>query len=229
MKLLAVTAIIIALYLMYRMAFPKQPETKEDNDYPPEKEPDTDDVVGKSHFVLGNQRQPKPTPAKPEKSENQAEKPDTFASENKKSDAVIPSEELDEVFSKLPEPMDMDYPLERETDEEPDIDTEEEAEELRQTLGKDAEVASGFTYEEMEQAVDAVNHSSEETEAEVGRVLSGLEKTDMFEQLVSGDVGREARIKSAIDRHVQSILPEETLEENNNKEYGDFNIADFLS
>lgn len=226
MKLFAITAILVALYLMYRIAFQKQAETKKSNEDILSEKAEPDDVVGKSRPVSDYRRQPQPTPATNEKSENREENPNTFAPESKPSDAAIPPEELDEVFS---QPMDIAYPLERETEEEPDIDAEEEAEELRQWMSNDSEVADGFTYEEMEQAVDAVHHLSDEKEAAAGRVLSGLEKTDMFEQLISGDAAKEALIKSVIDKHIRSMIPEKTENrEDNNNEYGDFDIADFL-
>ena len=230
MKLFATIAILVALYFMCYIAFPKRVVAKKDNESPPDNKIFTDDIVGKSRPVSDYQRQPTPTPATKEKSENGEENPDKFALESKKSDAEVPPEELDEVF---PKPMDIDYPLEREeqeTDEEAEIDPEEEAEELRQRVGNDDEVAGGYTFEEMEEAVSAVNHPSKEKEAKSGRVLSDMEKTDMFEQLVSGDAKKGITIKSIIDKHVQSMLPEEFAgdTDNNNNDYGNFKVADFL-
>jgi hypothetical protein len=228
MKTFVITVMLIALYLLYRIAFPKRAETKRGNDVPQKKETDANDVVVKSSFVRGNRSQPAPTPATTEKSENQTKKPDIFAPGNGNRTAVIPPEKLDEVFGAEPKPDDLDI----EPDDEPDtaeLDAEEEAEELRQVLGKDAEPADGLTYEEMAEAIDAVNNPSDETGKETARVLSGLEETDMFEQLVSGDEGKALRIKAVIDRYEQSLLPETSQEDEDRNEYGDFNIADFLS
>ena len=226
MKLFATISIFVALYFMYRIAFPKQAKVKKGNEDSPKDQIFPNDVVGKSRPVSDYQRQAQPTPATPAKSENREENTDTFAAKNKKSEAEVPPEDLDEMFSV---PMDIDYPLERETEQEPDIDAEEEAEELRQQLGGNNGVADGYTFEEMEQAVDAVNRPSKEKEAKAGRVLSDMEKTDMFEQLVSGNAGKGEMIKSIIDKYVQSMLPEEETEEtDNNNDYGNFEIADFL-
>jgi hypothetical protein len=157
------------------------------------------------------------------------DKPLTFVPENGKTNAVIPSEALDEVFDTPPVPMDIDYPLERIEDEpedeatgEPDAD--EEAEELRQSLGRDAVFASGFTYEDMVQAIETTDHPQEGKTQAAGEVFYNLEKTDLFEQLVSGDADRAARIKAVIDRHEQSLTPKETADK-----YGKFDITDFLS
>ena len=226
MKLFATISIFVALYFMYRIAFPKQAKVKKGNEDSPKDQIFTDDVVGKSRPVSDYQRQVQPTPATPAKSENREENTDTFAAKNKKSEAEVPLEDLDKMFSV---PMDIDYPLERETEQEPDIDAEEEAEELRQQLGSNNGVADGYTFEEMEQAVDAVNQPSKEKEAKAGRVLSDMEKTDMFEQLVLGDAGKVIMIKSIIDKYVQSMLPEQEIEAtDNNNDYGNFEIADFL-
>jgi hypothetical protein len=225
MKLFVITVMLIALYLLYRIAFPKQAETKKGNDIPVKREMDTDNVVGQSRFVRGKRRQPTPTPATCEKPEHREEKPDIFAAGNGKTDAAIPPEELDKVFGETPVPMDIDYPLERVTEEEPD--EEEEAEELRQTVGKDAEPAGGFTYEEMEAAINTVNQPSNKGDEAAARVLSGLNGTDMFEQLILSDAGKALRIKAVIERHEQSVLPEELQENKNNNEYSNFDITDF--
>jgi hypothetical protein len=232
MKAFVITVIGIALYLLLCLVFPKPKGTKKGDAVPQKRETDTDDVIIPSRYVSGLQRQPQPTPSTSVKPENQTEKGNTFASESGKTSAVIPPEVLDEVFSRPPEPMAIDYPLDRVEDEpkdeatgEPDAD--EEAEELRQSLGRDAALADGFTYEQMAQAIETVDSPEEGKAQAAGEVLYSLEKTDLFEQLVSSDEAKAARIKSAIDRHVQSILPEETDEDSNN-EYNNFDIADFL-
>ncbi|MDR1864161.1 MAG: hypothetical protein LBR08_01175, partial [Bacteroidales bacterium] len=51
-------------------------------------------------------------------------------------------------------------------------------------------------------------------------ILYRIEKTDLFEKLVSGDTGKAAGIKAIIDRHVRDILAKETGEdENDSGEY----------
>ena len=127
--------------------------------------------------------------------------------------------------------MEIDVPAEYENEsEEPgneDVDTNEEAEELRQTLGSEAELAAGFSYEEMDLAVEAVSQPESENEAEAAEVLYRLEHTECVEQLAAVSPEKALRIKSLISLHVQSI--ELTDEENRIEDTSDFNIADFLS
>jgi hypothetical protein len=154
-------------------------------------------------------------------SENQEVKPLIFAPETGKSQAMVPPAELDEIFEDEPNPEDLDIPPDDEADE-PDWDADEEAEEL-QTLGRDADMADGLSIEEMTEAAKAIDKPSDEN----AKLLLKVEPTDMFEQMVSGDEGKAAQIKKMIDRYVQGIQQEEA--ENESKEYGDFNISDFLS
>jgi hypothetical protein len=224
MKAFVITVMLIALFLLYRIAFPKHVETKKGNDIPVKRETNTDDVVVKRRYVCPAPGQPQPTPATALKSENQTEKADIFAAGNENRTTVIPSEKLDEVFGTDPNPDDLDIP----PDDDPDESEAEEAEELRGTLGGDARLADGFTYEEMATAIDAVNNPSEETEKEAARVLSGLEKTDMFEQLVSSDAGRALRINAVLDHYEQSVTPE-SANVDSDKDLEDFDIMNFLS
>jgi Ca2+/Na+ antiporter len=60
MKLLAIIIMLIALYLLYRIAYPKQASTKKDNEIPTEKPKSLPDVMGKSRFVLPDRSKPLP-------------------------------------------------------------------------------------------------------------------------------------------------------------------------
>ena len=225
MKTFAAVTMLIALYLLYRIAFPKFPEAKTGSDIPANGETDADDCVKKSRYVSACRRQPQPTPATDVNSDCQVEKPSIFASRNEKTDAVIPPGKLGEVFGEDPGPEDLDIEPddENETDS-PDWDGEEESEELRQTLGGDAEPAGGFSVEEMEEAAGAVDNPSDRNAA----ILFRVEKTDLFEQLVSGDEGKAARIKALIDIHIRSLNPEVENEERNS-DPEDFDMMEFLS
>jgi hypothetical protein len=220
MKIFAIAAIVIALYLMYRTACPKSPEKEKSDDLFPKSETDTSDVVGKSRFVLENRSQHQPTPATSAIPENGTKKENTFVPLNEKTGAVIPPEDLDEVFA---QPIDIDYPCTRvrdEPEEEAIGESEEDDEDFCLIPGRDAELADGFSYEEMVQAFDGNN-------AQAAEVLYRLEKTDLFEQLVSGDTGRSARIKALLDRHERENEPEANADDSN--EHGNFDIVDFLS
>jgi hypothetical protein len=218
MKAFAAVVMLVALFLLYRIAYPKQQVAKKGDDVPEKREIDGENVIGKSLFIRVENS--------PLKTEKQEEKPAVSAPVNEITDAVIPSERLDEIFEDEPEPDDLDIPEDDEYDEpddEPDVD--EEAEELRQTLEREAELANGFSIEEMETAAKAINSPTDDNAG----ILYKVEKTDMFEKLVSGDEGKRQRIAAVIDRHIKSLFPEIANESSDDSEYSNFNIEDFLS
>ena len=161
------------------------------------------DIVGKSRFDLSASKPlaaiPKPLATTSPKSENQVENPDTFAPPNEvKPSAEVPPEELDEAFSDTPpdednELLDIDYPLEYDSDE-PDgtDDEEEETEEVEGTA--QAALASGVQFDDLGNAVRTINRTKEATPKEkkaAGDTLLEIRQTDMFEQLVSKPDARE--------------------------------------
>ena len=110
----------------------------------------------------------------------------------------MPPEELDEAFSDTPpdednELLDIDYPLEYDSDE-PDgtDDEEEETEEVEGTA--QAALASGVQFDDLGNAVRTINRTKEATPKEkkaAGDTLLEIRQTDMFEQLVSKPDARE--------------------------------------
>lgn len=158
------------------------------------------DIVGKSKFekTATTPLISKSVPLATTSPENEKgiENPDTFAPANEvKPPAEVPPEELDEVFSDTPpedetELIDIDYPLEYEsngTDDE-----EEETEEVEGTA--QAALASGTRFEDLGNAVRTVNRTKEATPEEkkaAGDTLLEIRQTDMFEQLVSKPDARE--------------------------------------
>lgn len=195
------------------------------------------DIVGKSRFALSN---PKPLNAKSEplaatspKSENLPEIPDTFAPSNdEKPSVAVPQEELDEAFSNTPpdednEPMDIDYPLEYETEDEG-----EETEEVEGTA--QAALASGVGFEDLGNAVRTINKTDEATpeqKQKAGDTLLEMRKTDMFEQVVSSkpDAKRivtDLMAESLADFHRRKDK-EAGAEGTEKKVPVDFNIRDF--
>ena len=221
MKILALIIMFIALFLLYRIAYPKRPATKKNDDTTCKKETDISEIVIKTRFVRPNIGQPQPTTTTPANADSQEEKPFIFAGGNEKKDVVITTEKLDEVFSNEPNPEDLDIEPDKEEEE---IDADEEAEELRKTLGRDAEPAGGLSIEEMTEAAKAIDNPSDKNAG----ILFKVEKTDMFEKLVSGDEGKTARIKMIIDRHFRSQYPEVKNEENNSNEWKNFDIRKHL-
>jgi len=225
MKIFVVILIFITQYLLYRIIFPKQKDVTKDNDASQSRKTDGADVIGKSRYVLPERRKPAQTPATDSKTEEGQEKANIFAPGNENRDAVIPPEDLDEVFGEEPRPEDLDIPPD-EDEETDEADLEEENEDLRQSIGieRDMELAEGLSIEEMTEVAEAINHPSP---SNAGLLLK-VEKTDVFEKLVSGDMGKADRIKAVIDRHIRSRYPEAGNEESD-KEWKDFDIRNFLS
>ncbi|MDR1984732.1 MAG: hypothetical protein LBQ28_07915 [Prevotellaceae bacterium] len=230
MKLLALLIMLAALYLLYRIAYPKQMDIKK-SDAIPEKEEKADcDVMGKSRFVLPDRSQPQQSPATILETEKANEKADIFATETEEQQsAAISADELDEVFGENVNPEILSIPLDDSSDDD-DIDyaSEEETEELNMVLGNDAALADGFDYDELQSTVKIVKEQPETVDEKTGRIMVELEHTDMFEMLVSGNESKMNWIKSVIDRQVQSMIPE-TENETSDIDYGNFDIADFLS
>jgi hypothetical protein len=222
MKAFVLIIMFVALFMLYRIAFPKQTEVKKGNDAPRKGEIDMSEVVVKNRFVRPVQSQPQPTHTAIENSEYQEEKPSIFAAGNGK-DAVVPPEKLDVIFEDF-NPDDLEIlPDENDQPDELETDLEEEAEDLRQTLGRDVVAAEGMTIEEMTETVAAIDNPTDEKAG----LLFKVEKTDMFEQLVSGDEGKAARIKAIIDRFTQIAFPE-TESEISGTDYDDFDLERFL-
>jgi hypothetical protein len=230
MKLLAIIIMLIALYLLYRIAYPKQADTKKDDAVPETETKPAGNVMGKSRFVLPDRSQPLQTPATSLKTEKPEEKAVTFAPEiEEKQSAVIPAEQLDEVFGADDNSEIMSISLDDNFDDNDiDFDAEEETEELNRTLGHETMYAEGIDYDELQTVVKVVKEQPETVNAETGRTLADLEHTDMFELLVSGDEGKMNWIKTVIDRHIQNTTPDAESKEINT-DYGDFDVADFLS
>ncbi|GAB6013461.1 hypothetical protein [Viscerimonas tarda] len=230
MKLLALLIMLAALFLLYRIAYPKQADTKKGNDTaPPEKPKVANDVMGKSRFVLPDRSKPLQTPATLEETETTSEKPVIFAAETEeKPSGIIPSEELDEVFADEPNPEILSIPLD-DDDEEIDYEAEEEEAELGRTLGHEAVMAEGIDYDKLQTAVKAVMEQPEDVSEETGRTIVELENTDMFEMLVSGDEGKMNWIKAVVERNIQKVMPEtEDETSGTNYDYGDFDVADYV-
>jgi hypothetical protein len=233
MKLIVFLIIILSLYLIYRLSFPKQAEKRKETEASPP--PDGNEAVIKRRFVLPDRSNPAQHDDRKEDSDKQAEKAVIFAPGNENPDAgIIPPEELGEVFGEdvNPEELDID-----ETDEDgeevPEGDEEEEDEddaELRRTMNGNVAYADGCTIDEMTEAVKTADKPESEQSPEAVKTLYRLSKTDMFEQIVSGDAGRAARIAAILDRGEQSLAGQsEDAADNGDGEYLDFDVGQFLS
>lgn len=195
-------------------------------------EDDDEEIMGKSHFVLS---QPQPNADTVLKTEKVIEKEDTFVpSSEPKPSGVVPNEQLDETFSDTPEPIEIDVPMEYE--EEKEVDFDEESEELQELMGHDADLASGFSYDEMKLATKTISdeEASNAAEVEAGEVLYKIEATEIHEQIISGDAERAARVTYLIDLHLEQYNKKVTDNEEpdasneGDESYNKFDIANYI-
>jgi len=180
MKVFAVAAIVIALYLLYKISRTENKAAFHSKEDIPEREkPDTENVVGKSRYVPASQSQAAQTLSSKEENKIPDKKADIFALENKRKEREEKPEEA--------ELLDIEVPL----DSEPE-DWDGETEELQEIFEGEPQFAGGLTYEEMTEAV------SKEDKPEILRQLS---KTDMFEQLIFQDKAKAERIRKILDSY----------------------------
>lgn len=236
MKFLVLVIIVLSLYLIYRLSFPRQAgKTKRDETPPPPL--DGYEAVVKSRFILPDRSNLATSPAqhddRTKNSEKQDKKPDIFAAGNENPPvAVIKPDEFDEVFSEVnPEDLDIERD-ENEADEndEPDFDAEEEAEEIRESAGVTEGYAGGFSFDELAEVIREADHQPDAMTKAAVEMLRDFSKTDMFEQLVSSDAGRAARIAAILDRKEQSLAGQDKdAADDSNGKYRDFDIEQYLS
>ncbi|MDR2146330.1 MAG: hypothetical protein LBE91_07725, partial [Tannerella sp.] len=63
MKLIAILIMLAALFLLYRIAYPKKANARGNGDAPPQKHETVPDVVGESRYVRPDRSQPVQAPA----------------------------------------------------------------------------------------------------------------------------------------------------------------------
>lgn len=209
MKTILVSVMLLALYLLYRIAFPKPIKKQKPTSVLSRQKVNDKEIIGQSRVVLSFQRQAVPVAAKTCETVSSRENEDSFVPENESG------------------MMDISVPLEQEDEpEEPEIDPEEEAEELRQLMGNEPDLASGCTFEELEQTVHEVNHPSG-NDRQVAKVIYRLQDTDCITQLAAISPEKAERIKSLISLHVNEV--ESKTGKAGNEKPGQPDITGFLS
>ena len=209
MKTILLAVMLLALYLLYRIAFPKPIKKQKPTSVLSRQKINEKEIIGQSRVVLSFQRQAVPVAAKTCETVSSHENEDSFVPENESG------------------MMDISVSLEHETEPDvPEIDPEEEAEELRQLTGNETELASGFTFEELEQTVQEVNHPSG-NDRQVAKVIYRLRDTDCISQLAAISPEKAERIKSLISLHVNEV--ESKTEKTGNEKPDQPDITGFLS
>jgi hypothetical protein len=230
MKLLVVAVIFLSLYLIYRLSFSGQQGNSPGNKTPSPKPPEEDEGVVKSRFVLPAQSNSTQHEDRKQASDIQEESAPTFAIGNGKRNAVIPPEKLPEIFGEAVHLDELDIePDANETDSDNEPNADEEAEEIRQSAGEIEGYAEGVTYDELTTVIHEAGNPEAMTKAAVA-TLRDLAQTDMFEQLVSGDAGRSARIAAVLDHSEQNLAGQAgDTAESKGSDYKEFDITQFLS
>lgn len=215
MVLLITLVALILLLAIWFIPIDKTSPKKEDEK--PILKKGVPNILGESHFKL---RHKMTTDDTTQKADCQDRKDDTFVSS--------------EVFVEDNQPLDIDFPLEKE-EEMTEEDLAEEEEELESLFGKDAELATGVDFEDLFTTKEVIEDkdSSLEREQQAGKVLYENQHTVLFEELVSKQKSTGVRIASLVDIHL-ALLNEgnnsnRTATTQTSDEYKNFNINDFIN
>ena len=127
-------------------------------------------------------------------------------------------------------PMGIEVPVEYDG-EIPGTDTyetDEETENLQQTLGRDAGLASGASFEDLEYSLNVIREKNtlEDEERKAAEIIRREGGTDIFQQMVSQLPQGVERVSSILDKYF-SVQPG-NVESSSDKELGDFDIAGIL-
>lgn len=178
-----------------------------------------EDIMGRCLFSLSHSQPQATTKAETVK---QAIKANTFAPEpDKRSDAKLSDDELDEVFSDAPEIEVEDVPLEWEN--ETPIDYEQEAKEFDDDHYQ-GNYASGILYEDMDEAVEVVQKENPTPieKQKAGSTFSQMEGSDLYNKLMMNAPLLEQHIKALLDNS-QNTEPQMVIDD-----ISDFDIRDFM-
>jgi hypothetical protein len=202
--------IFLAGYLVWERSVKRKRNAAKKPAFNPFKSSPKEDIIGKSGFDL---RHSLPQATTLVKSGKREENTPIFAggndkTEEQKAPATIPPSELDRVFSSGVEPdnsgeIDLvinDEPEGSASEDDGDnVDTEESGE-----AGglSGVSVATGLNFDDLSGMVKTVENpdaATPEEKEEAGRVLVEVRKTDMFEQVVSGEPKKKVTAGKLMD------------------------------
>lgn len=206
--------LFVVFYLLRERMLKRRKNAAKKTAFNPFRVAPKEDIIGKSKFDLRQSRTEATTLTNNEKEKENAS---IFVEEEeKKTSATIPLDKLDEVFSKddLSDKDSNEINLEIENtppEFEPDNDSEEidEAETEEDTEGRaGVSMASGLDFNNlanMMQTVETPDNATSEEKEEAGRVLVEIRKTDMFEQVVSGEPKKKVVVSSLMDDYFSAF------------------------
>lgn len=127
-------------------------------------------------------------------------------------------------------PLGIEIPMEynREFPGTDTYETDEETEELRQTMGNDANFASGASFEDLEYSLDVIREkrTSEDDERKAAEIILQQRGTDIFQQMVSQVPQGVERVSFILDKYFS--VHTDNIESGNDNESGEFDIASIL-
>jgi len=202
--------VFLACYLVWERSVKRKRNAAKRPAFNPFKSPPKEDIIGKSGFNLRHSLPQATTLIKSKKHEENAP---IFADENagretQNTPAAIPPSELDRVFFSGQEAdnsgeIDLvidDKPEGEESDDYGDnIDTQE-SEEAGGLSG--VSMATGVNFDDLSGIVKTVENpdaASPKEKEEAGRVITEIRKTDMFEQVVSGEPRKKTAAGKLMD------------------------------
>lgn len=202
-------ALFVVLYLLRDRMQKRKKNAAKKTVFNPFRAAQKEDIIGKSKFDIRQSRTEATTLINNEK---ETENASIFVEkEEKKNSVAIPLDKLDEVFSTDNRTEDNSDEINLEIENtppelEPDYDSEEidetESEEEDTEGRAGVSMALGLDFNNLASMVRTVetpdNATSEEKE-EAGRVLVEIRKTDMFEQVVSGEPKKKVVVSSLMD------------------------------
>ena len=206
---IALYALFVVLYLLRDRMQKRKKNAAKKSAFNPFRAVPKEDIIGKSKFDIRQSRTEATTLINNEKEKENAS---IFVEkEEKKTSAAIPLDKLDEVFSTDNRTEDNSDEINLEIENtppelEPDYDSEEidetESEEEDTEGRAGVSMALGLDFNNLASMVRTVetpdNATSEEKE-EAGRVLVEIRKTDMFEQVVSGEPKKKVVVSLLMD------------------------------
>lgn len=202
--------VFLACYLVWERSVKRKRNATKRKAFNPFKSPPKEDIIGKSGFDLRHSLPQATTLIKSEKREGNTP---TFAPGNVKEEtqntpAAIPPSELDRVFSSGVEAdnsgeIDLVINDEPEGEEYDDYGDQVDTQESEDTGGPaGVSMATGVNFDDLSGMVKTVENpdaASPEEKEEAGRVMTEIRKTDMFEQIVSGEPKKKTAAGKLMD------------------------------
>ena len=218
MNIVIVITLVSIILLVLILLIPSSNKQSEKSIKEPILNKNIPNILGASHFKL---RHKVTTDDTTQKDDNQLVKDNIFVSS--------------EFFVEDNQPLDIDFPLEKE-EEMDEVDLAEEEEELEALFGKDAELASGVEFDDLFRTTKVIENINSTTEEEhiAGKVLYENQHALLFEELVSKQKITGSRIASLVDIHLAKLneannIPQQNALTENSDSYEKFNINDFIN